>query len=100
MGNLHEFSYDNCSATTLSKERLENGPPMELVVAISHLDKLSGEFITMNGIEQFRIPHKAELNDDGTIVPSETINMNKMVDLRTTHYFDPKTWTMRGNWNS
>jgi hypothetical protein len=22
MGNLHEFSYDNCSATTLSKERL------------------------------------------------------------------------------
>ena len=26
--------------------------------------------------------------------------MNKMVDLRTIHYFDPKTWTMRGNWSS
>ena len=73
---------------------------MELVVAISYLDKLSGEFITMNGIEQFRIPYKAELNHDGTIVPSETINMNKMVDLRTIHYFDPKTWTMKGNWSS
>jgi hypothetical protein len=100
MGNLHEFSYDDCSATTLSKVRLGNGPPMELVVAISYFDKLSGEFITMNGIEQFRIPYKAELNDDGTIVPSETINMNKMVDLRTAHYFDFKTWTMRRNWSS
>jgi hypothetical protein len=57
MGNLHEFSYDNCSTTTLHKEKLEFGPPLDLVVAISYLDKLSGEFITVNGVEQFRIPY-------------------------------------------
>jgi hypothetical protein len=100
MGNLHELSYDNCSATTLSKERLEFGPPMDLVVAISYLDKLSGKFITMGGIEQFRIPYKPELNADGTIVPSADIKMNRVVDLRTIHYFDPMTWAMRENWSS
>jgi hypothetical protein len=73
---------------------------MDLVVAISCLDKLSGEFITMNGIEHFRIPCKPELNADGTIVPSADIKMNRVMDLRTIHYFDPITWTMRGNWSS
>jgi hypothetical protein len=100
MGDLREFSYDNCSATTLSEERPEFGPPMDVVVAISFLDKLSGEFITMNGIEQFRIPYKPELNTDGTIVPSADIKMNRVVDLRTIHYFGPITWAMRGNWSS
>jgi hypothetical protein len=87
-------------ATTLSKERFEFGPPMDLVVAISYLDKLSGEFITMNGIEQFRIPYKPEFNADGTIVPSADIKMNRVADLRTIQYFGPITWTMRGNWSS
>jgi hypothetical protein len=100
MGNLREFSYDNCSATTLSKEKLELGPPMDLVVAISYLDKLSGEFITANRVEQLRIPYKPELNADGSIVPSTDIKMNRVVDLRAIHYFDPMSWKMRGNWSS
>jgi hypothetical protein len=100
MGNLREFSYENCSATTLNKDELEFGPPMDLVVAISYLDKLSREFITVNGVEQFRIPYKPELNADGSIVPSTDIKMIRVVDLRAIHYFDPMTWEMRGNWSS
>jgi hypothetical protein len=54
----------------------------------------------MNGIEQFRIPYKPELNADGSIVPSADIKMNRVVDLRIIHYFDPMTWKMRGDWSS
>jgi hypothetical protein len=54
----------------------------------------------VNGVEQFRIPYKPELNADGSIVPSADINVNRVVDLRTIHYFDPMTWKMRGDWSS
>jgi hypothetical protein len=100
MGNLREFSYDNCSATTLRKGKLEFGPPMDFVVAISYLDKLSGEFITACRVEQCRIPFKPELNADGSSVPSADIKISRVVDLRTIYYFDPMTWKMRGNWSS
>jgi hypothetical protein len=99
MSNLREFSYDGWS-DTLTKARTEFGPPMDAVVAISYLDKTSGEFITVNKVEQFRIPYTPELDADGSIVPSTPINMRKIVELRTVHYFDPTSWKASGNWSS
>jgi hypothetical protein len=68
MGNLHEFTYDKWTEVLIQGQR-PDGPPMELVTAITYIDVSNGEILTVKGFEQYRIPYIPVLEPDGSEAP-------------------------------
>jgi hypothetical protein len=95
--NLHEFQYEQWTQE-LHQGRLNNGPPLALVVAKTHIDMTTGEIFVIDGVEQYRVPHTFSVDEKTKGLLYSPIKWEAKTQLRAIHYYDALSWKPRGNW--
>jgi hypothetical protein len=104
MTNVREFAYDNWMQEVMQgrvgegppEKRIGERPPMALVVARTFLDMTTGQILTINGVEHYRVPY-VQVPDAEACTP---ILLPERIRLRIIHYYDSTEWKPKGNWGN
>jgi hypothetical protein len=67
---------------------------MRLVAARTFLDVSTGQILTLDGVELYRVPYVQVPNAEAC----PPIVLPKRIRQRVIRYYDPATWKPRGDW--